>query len=119
MKAIRKISKAEKNRINDLARQNVAEWLKKNEAALTRESTIRSESSLVSEVSLILALIKVATARPTKHNPRNECEKVIPTPEKFILYAFFLEANNTPHKTTINEPKSSTDSKTERALPLG
>lgn len=36
MKAIRKISKAEKNRINDLARQNVAEWLKKNEAALTR-----------------------------------------------------------------------------------
>lgn len=36
MKAIRQISKAEKDRINALARQNVAEWLRKNEAALTR-----------------------------------------------------------------------------------
>ena len=36
MKAIRQISKAEKDRINQLARQNVAEWLRKNEAALTR-----------------------------------------------------------------------------------
>ena len=36
MKAIRQISKAEKDRINILARQNVAEWLKKNEQALTR-----------------------------------------------------------------------------------
>ena len=36
MKAIRQISKAEKDRINQLARQNVADWLKKNEQALTR-----------------------------------------------------------------------------------
>ena len=36
MKAIRQITKAEKDRINQLARQNVADWLKKNEQALTR-----------------------------------------------------------------------------------
>ena len=36
MKAIRQISKSERNRINDLARQNVAEWLKKNEEGLAR-----------------------------------------------------------------------------------
>lgn len=36
MKAIRQISKAEKDRIARLARENVAEWLRKNEAALTR-----------------------------------------------------------------------------------
>ena len=36
MKAIRHITKAEKEHINMLARQNVAEWLRKNEAALTR-----------------------------------------------------------------------------------
>lgn len=36
MKAIRQISKAEKDRINTLARQNVAEWLKKNEEHIVR-----------------------------------------------------------------------------------
>jgi hypothetical protein len=34
MKAIRQITKAEKDRINHLAIQNVADWLKKNEQAL-------------------------------------------------------------------------------------
>ena len=36
MKAIRQITKAEKDRINQLARQNVAEWLKKNEEHIVR-----------------------------------------------------------------------------------
>lgn len=36
MKAIRQITKSEKDRINQFARQNVADWLKKNEQALTR-----------------------------------------------------------------------------------
>lgn len=36
MKAIRQISKAEKDRINQLARQNVADWLKKNEEHIVR-----------------------------------------------------------------------------------
>lgn len=38
MKAIRRISQAERDRINRLARENVAEWLKKNEAALIRRA---------------------------------------------------------------------------------
>lgn len=36
MKAIRQISKAERERINQLAKENVAHWLKENEADLTR-----------------------------------------------------------------------------------
>ena len=36
MKAIRQITKAEKDHIKMLARQNVAEWLRKNESAITR-----------------------------------------------------------------------------------
>lgn len=36
MNAIRQLTKAEKDRVNELAKQRVAEWLKKNEEGLSR-----------------------------------------------------------------------------------